>query len=54
MTRKTLRNIIWAIAGVYAVLCILCGAFHHLFIAGFIFLLGWIQEDIEEEDRYEL
>ena len=54
MTRKTLRNIIWAAAGTFAVICIIAGAYHHLMTAGLIFLLGSVQDEVKEEDRYEL
>jgi len=54
MTRKTLRNIIWAAAAALAIASIAAGAYHHLMTAGLIFLLGSVQDEIKEEDRYEL
>lgn len=55
MTRKTLRNIIWAAAAALAIASVASGAYHHLVTAGMIFMLGWGQEDMKkEEDRYEL
>lgn len=56
MTRKTFRNILWAASAAYATICIICGAYHHLVIAGLIFLLGLVQEDEpkKKEGRYEL
>ena len=57
MTRKTLRNIIWAAAAALAIASIAAGAYHHLMTAGLIFLLGMVQEDEQpkkKEGRYEL
>ena len=54
MTRKTLRNIIWAAAAALAIASVAAGAYHHLMTAGLIFLLGLVQAHIKEEDRYEL
>lgn len=55
MTRKTLRNIIWAAAAALAIASVASGAYHHLVTAGMIFMLGWGQEDMKKkEGRYEL
>lgn len=56
MTRKTLRNILWAASAAYAIASVAAGAYHHLMIAGLIFLLGMVQEDEpkKKEGRYEL
>lgn len=55
MTRKTLRNIIWAAAAALAIASIAAGAYHHLMTAGMIFILGSFQdEESKEDERYEL
>ena len=54
MTRKTLRNILWAASAALAIASVAAGAYHHLMTAGLIFLLGSVQDEIKEEDRYEL
>lgn len=45
MIRKTLRNILWTIAGVFAIYCIAKGAIHHLATASLIFVLGAVQDE---------
>ena len=54
MTRKTLRNILWAASAALAIASVAAGAYHHLMTAGIIFLLGLVQDEIKEEGRYEL
>lgn len=55
MTRKTLRNIIWAAAAALAIASLVKGAYHHLMTAGIIFILGSFQTEASTEDkRYEL
>lgn len=49
MTRKTLRNIIWAAAGVLAIAAVIYNLFH-LWTAGLMFILGSIQMDDEREE----
>lgn len=45
MTRKTFRNILWAIAGALAIFCLASGAHHHLATASLIFALGAVQDE---------
>ena len=45
MTRKIFRNIIWAAAGVLAIICVASHAYHHLATASIIFALGAVQEE---------
>ena len=54
MTRKTLRNIIWAAAGALAIAALIYNP-AHLATACLIFILGSFQTDPSTEDkRYEL
>ena len=45
MTRKYIRNIIWAAAGVLAIICVASHAYHHLATASIIFALGAVNEE---------
>ena len=45
MTRKDIRNIIWAIAGALAIYSLIVGAHHQLIIASLIFALGAVQDE---------
>lgn len=47
MTKRDFRNILWAIAGAFAIYCLLVGAHHHLATASIIFALGAVQEEDE-------
>lgn len=48
MTRKNIRNIIWAIAGAFAIYSLIAGAYHQLITASLIFAFGAVQD---EEDK---
>lgn len=54
MTRKTLRNILWAAAAVLAIAALIYNP-AHLATAGILFVLGSFQTEASTEDeRYEL
>lgn len=54
MTRKTLRNIVWAAAGALAIAALFYNP-AHLVTAGMLFILGSFQDEADKEDeRYEL
>lgn len=48
MTRKTLRNILWAIAAIYAMAAYKNTG--HLALASLIFVLGSMQTDSKKEE----
>lgn len=54
MTRKTLRNIIWAAAAALAIAALIYNP-AHLATAGILFVLGSFQtEESTEDEKYEL
>lgn len=54
MTRKTLRNIIWAAAAALAIAALIYNP-AHLATTGMLFILGSFQDEADKEDeRYEL